>query len=36
MSNFFTGHLGRAALAVLLVGSILVGIPLPVRRWRRR
>jgi len=28
MSNFFTGHLGRAALAVLLVGNILVGIPL--------
>jgi len=28
MSNFFTGHLGRAALAVLLVGGILVSIPL--------
>ena len=28
MSNFFTGHLGRAALAVLLVAGILVGIPL--------
>ena len=28
MSNFFTGHLGRAALGVLLLGSILVGTPL--------
>ncbi len=28
MSNVFTGHLGRAALAALLLGSILVGIPL--------
>src|SRR5215470_19997732 len=27
MSNFFTGHLGRAALAVLFLG-LLVGIPI--------